>query len=128
MKKLPLIGAFLFLGLGLSACGAPGSGFDNPFAVPLVMTFSPGTVTVAQGQTSHVAVNVSTSNKVNVAATLSASSSAGVTVTPDSAGLSIAGASETSPGTYGIPGTAKSGNGTATGVLNVTVVTPEAPQ
>lgn len=128
MKKLQRIGIFLSLSLGaigLSSCGAPGSGFENPFTVPLVMTITPNPVSIEQGKTSHVAVNVKTTQGIAVASTITAQSVSGIAVSTDGGGLGITVAPETAPGTYGVTVSAKAGSGNATEVLNVTVTEPE---
>lgn len=129
MKKMQHVGTILALSLGafsLSGCGAPGSGFENPFTVPLVMTIAPNPVSIEQGKTSHVAVSVKTAQGLAVASSITAQSVNGITVSTDSGGLGITVAPETAPGTYGVTVSAKAGAGNATEVLSVTVTEPKA--
>lgn len=112
--------------LTLGACGAPGSGFENPFTTPLTVTFTPATVNLEQGKSTHVAVNITTQANKSLSATLSAQTSSGINVTPDASGLTINVAMDTPVGTYGIPVTAKAGTGSGQALLTVTVTAPNS--
>lgn len=117
MKKLlPLA-----LLLPLTACGAPGSGFENPFIAPLTLTLTPSAVTLAPGASTHVSVTAVAGTRPLPSPTLEVTNAPGVSATPDATGLTVSASLDAAPGTYGLTlqGTVPGGTGTAT--LNVTV-------
>lgn len=123
MKNVRLL-AVLMLGLGLTACGSPGSGFDNPFTVPLTLTVSPATVSLTQGATAHVAATVKTASGQTLPAVFTAQVVGGLTITPDSSGLTIAAGETTTPGSYAVAVSAQASRGEAQGSFTVTVTAP----
>lgn len=125
MKNVRLLAA-LVLGLGLTACGSPGSGFDNPFTVPLTLTVAPTTVSLTQGATAHVAATVKTASGQTLPATFTTQAVEGLTVTPDSSGLTITAGETTTPGSYAVAVSAQASRGAAQGSLTVTVTAPAA--
>ncbi|KQR25613.1 hypothetical protein [Deinococcus sp. Leaf326] len=125
MKNVRLWSA-LALAFALTGCGSPGSGFDNPFTVPLTLTVAPAAVSLAQGATAHVAASVKTASGQTLPATFTTQVVEGLTVTPDSSGLTITAGEKTTPGSYAVAVSAQANRGAAQGSFTVTVTAPEA--
>ncbi len=122
MKRL----ALPLLALALTACGTAGSGFENPFTVPITFTVTPAQLTLPPGGQSHVSVTASADGRSLGTPTLEPINTKGITGVPDETGLTVVVSAETPEGTYGLPlkGTV-AGGGSGQAVLNLTVKKPE---
>lgn len=118
--------ALPILALALTACGTPGSGFENPFTVPVTFTVNPSELTLAPGERSHVSVTARADGRDLGSPTLERVQTKGITGVPDDTGMTILVSEETPEGTYGLvlKGTAGRG-GYGQTVLNLTVEVPD---
>lgn len=124
MKKQLL--ALTLLGT-LTACGAPGSGFENPFIAPLTLQLTPSTVSLEPGGQTHVSVTAKSQNTVVGSPTIKAFGNTQVTATPDDSGFTVTAAAGAQPGTYSfnVTGTLRSGEGSAPFTVTVTEPKPD---
>ncbi|GMA17728.1 hypothetical protein E5F05_04485 (plasmid) [Deinococcus metallilatus] len=125
MKRL-----LLPLALALTACGAVGSGFENPFGAPqvpaLTLTVTPSTLTLAPGATAHVGVaTFSGSVTLGTPAPLPVET-AGIRAIPDASGMTVSVSGRALLGSSSLPIQGLSSRGQGQTVLDVVVGTRQA--
>lgn len=109
--------------LTLTACGAPGSGFENPFTVPVTLTVTPAQITLAPGTRAHISVTAQAGTRSLGTPTLDPINTSGIQGVPDGTGMTITVSEKTPEGTYGLPLKGNVGRGSGQATLNLTVQT-----
>ena len=111
--------------LSLTACGAPGSGFENPFTVPITLQLTPSQVSLTPGASNHVSVTAKSGDQLLGAPKVEAFGNSQITAVPDDSGFTVTASAQAAPGTYAfnVTGTYASGKGSAP--FTVTIAAPE---
>lgn len=118
------------LTLALTACGAAGSGFENPFRVPqvpaLTLTVTPPTLTLAPGATAHVGVSAFSGNVALGTPSPLPVEVVGLRAIPDASGTTVSVSGRALLGSYSLPVRGLSSRGQGQTVLDVVVGTRQA--